>query len=94
MRKRIESQLQFNCCVNNFVTSFSRNATIVADLVEGGPRLERRAEIVAPVLEVKITGWPPTVLDYPRLLCGDEDEPKWEASVPSVFILGSEFLDS
>ena len=40
----------------------SRNARyIVADLVEGGPRLERRAEKVAPVSSRKLTGWPPTI---------------------------------
>ena len=59
--KRIESQLQFNCCVKNFVTSFQEMSRIVADLVEGGPRLERRAEKVAAVPSMKITGWPPTV---------------------------------
>ena len=60
-KKRIESQLQFNCCVKKFVTSFPEMPCIVADLVEGGPRLERRAEKVAPVPSMKITGWPPTV---------------------------------
>lgn len=34
---------------------------IIADLVEGGPRLDRRAEKVAPVSSRKLTGWPPTI---------------------------------
>ena len=34
---------------------------IAADLIEGRPRLKRRAEKVAPVLSRKLTGWPLTV---------------------------------
>ena len=33
----------------------------VADLVEGGPALERRSEKVASVSSRKLTGWAPTV---------------------------------
>ena len=36
--KRMESQLQLNCCVKNFVISFPEMPHIVADFVEGGPR--------------------------------------------------------
>ena len=36
--KRMESQLELNCCVKNFVISFPEMPHIVADFVEGGPR--------------------------------------------------------
>ena len=55
-KKRMEFQLQLNCCVKNFVVSFPEMPSIVADLVEGGPGLERRAEKVAPVSSRKLRG--------------------------------------
>lgn len=57
----MESQLQLNCCVKNFVISFPEMPGIVSDLVEGGPGLERRAEKVAPILSRKLRVWPPTI---------------------------------
>lgn len=57
----MESQLQLNCCVKNFVISFPEMPRRVADLVEGGPALERGSEKVASVSSRKLTGWAPTV---------------------------------
>ena len=53
-----ESQLQLNCFVKNFVIGFPEMPPLVADLVEGGPRLHRRVEKVAPVSGSTLTGWP------------------------------------
>ena len=55
-KKRMEFQLQLNCCVNNFVISFPEMPGVIADLVEGGPGLERRAEKVVPVSSRKLRG--------------------------------------
>ena len=52
----MEFQLQLNCCVNNFVISFPEMPRVIADLVEGGPGLERRAEKVVPVSSRKLRG--------------------------------------
>ena len=86
----MESHLQLNSCIKNFVIGFPQMPCIVADSV-GGPGLEKRAEKVAPVSSRKLIGWLPTVRVTPRLLCCDE-EPKWEAPGPSSLDSGSEFL--
>lgn len=64
---------------------------IIADLVEGGPRLEG-AEKVAPVSSRKLTGWPPTIKSPEAPAGGDEDRSQsrkpWALS---VLILGLGF---
>ena len=87
----MEFQLQLNCCVKNFVVSFPEMPSIVADLVEGGPGLERRAEKVAPVSSRKLRGWPPTIR-VTRGSCGEMRLPKLEALGPVSLDPGSQFL--
>lgn len=57
----MDSQLQLNGCVKNFVIDFPEMPHIVGDLVEGGPGLERGAEKVALISREKLTAQSPTV---------------------------------